>query len=136
MEITMMERLKSLLFIFAIGMLTAAPLSAQAERRIQFPRGKSSMVVKGSTGTAGVTYVLRGRSRQKIVLDLTPANGVGIKVETNGKNGQVVLLREESGGHYEIGLEETGDYTIFVGSTENKPVAFALKIGIARLTDV
>ena len=131
-----METLKSLLLIFAVGMLAAAPLSAQAERRIQFAKGKSSTVVKGSTGTSGVTYVLRARSGQKIVLDLGPESSVGVKVETNGRYGQMVMLREEAGGHYEIGLEESGDYTIFVGSTNGNSVAFTLKVGITRLTDI
>ena len=131
-----MGRLKSLLSIFAFAMVLAASTNAQTERRIQFPKGKSPTVVRGSTGTSGVTYVLRARSGQKIVLDLTPANGVGIKVETNGRYGQMVLLREEFGGHYEVGLEETGDYTIFIGSASGKPVPFVLKVGVARLADI
>ena len=131
-----MKRLRSLMLMLAVGMIVAAPLTAQSERRIQFPKGKSSTIVKGSTGTSGVTYVLRARSGQKIVIDLTPANGVGVKVETNGRYGQMVLLREESGGHYEVGLEETGDYTIFIGSTSGKPVQFTMKVGVTRLADI
>ena len=131
-----MKRLKSLILMSAVWVIVAAPLTAQSERRIQFPKGKSSAVVKGSTGTSGVTYVLRARSGQKIVLDLTPANGVGVKVETNGRYGQMVLLREESGGHYEVGLEESGDYTIFVGSASGKSVPFTLKVGTTRLADI
>ena len=131
-----MKRFQSLILMIAAGMIVTAPLSAQTERRIQFPKGKSSTVVKGSTGTSGITYVLRARSGQKIVLDLTPASGVGIKVETNGRYGQMVLLREEGGGHYEVGLEETGDCTIFVGSTGGRSVPFVLKVGVTRLTDI
>ena len=131
-----MKRLRSLMLMLAVGMIVAAPLTAQSERRIQFPKGKSSTIVKGSTGTFGVTYVLRARSGQKIVIDLTPANGVGVKVETNGRYGQMVLLREEAGGHYEVGLEETGDYTIFIGSTSGKPVQFTMKVGVTRLADI
>lgn len=131
-----MKKLRSLMLLLAIGTLAAAPLTAQGERRIQFPKGKSSTVLKGATGTSGVTYVLRARSGQKIVLDLTPANGVGIKVETNGRYGPMVLLREETGGHYEVGLEETGDYTIFVGSTSGRSVPFVLKVGVTRLADI
>ncbi|MEQ1764273.1 MAG: hypothetical protein ABL984_14175 [Pyrinomonadaceae bacterium] len=131
-----MKRLQSLILMLALGMILSAPLNAQAERRIQFPKGKSSTIVKGSTGNSGITYVLRARSGQKIVLDLTPANGVGVKVEANGSYGHMVLLREESGGHYEIGLEESGDYTIFIGSTSGKPVPFVLKVAVARLADI
>lgn len=128
--------MKRLMLIVAVGLIAAVAMHAQTERRIQFPKGKSSAILKGSTGTSGVTYVLRARSGQKIVLDLTPANGVGIKVETNGRYGQMVLLREEGGGHYEVGLEETGDYTIFVGSTSGRSVPFVLKVGVTRLADI
>ena len=131
-----MKRLQSLILMIVASIAVVAPLRAQTERRIQFPKGKSSAALKGSTGAAGVTYVLRARSGQRIVLDLTPSKGVGIKVETNGRYGQMVLLREEHGGHFEIGLEETGDYTIFIGSTDDRPVKFALKVAVTQLADI
>jgi hypothetical protein len=46
------------------------------------------------------------------------------------------LLREERGGTYEIGLEESGDYTIFLGSTSGASVPFTLTVKIARLADI
>jgi hypothetical protein len=45
---------------------------------------------------------------------MTPASN-SIKVETDGADGQQVLLREERGGTYEVGLEESG-ITRLVGS--------------------
>ena len=108
----------------------------QSPQRIQFGKGKSSATVNGTTGKYGVTYVIRARSGQKLVLDLAPAATVGIKVKTNGSYGEMVLLREESGGHYEVGLEETGDYTIFVGSTSSKSEPFTLKVGVTRMSDI
>jgi hypothetical protein len=131
-----MKNLKPLISTIVIALLVAGPLNAQTPRRIQFQKGKSSTVVKGVSGSSGVTYVLRARSGQKIVLDLSPKKGVGIKVETNGRYGQMVLLREEIGGHYEVGLEETGDYTIFIGSTSGTSVPFILKVGVTRLSDI
>ena len=131
-----MKRFKSLILMIAVAAIAASPLNAQAERRIQFPKGKSSTVVRGSTGGSGITYVLRARSGQKIVIDLSPAAGLGIKVETTGRYGHMVMLREESGGHYEVGLEESGDYTIFVGSTSRRPVSFVMKVGVTMLADV
>lgn len=125
-----------MLSIIALAMAVAGSGNAQAEHRIQFPKGKSATVVKGATGTSGVTYVLRARSGQKIVLDLTRAKGLGIKVETNGRFGQMVLLREESGGHFEVGLEETGDYTIFIGSMSGKSTPFVLRVAVTRLADI
>jgi hypothetical protein len=110
-------------------------MSAQTTR-IQFARGKSSATVSGRTGTYGVTFVVRARSGQKLILTLSPEANLGIKVETAGRNGQAVLLREEKGGTYEVGLEESGDYTIFIGSTNNRSVPFTLTVKIGRLADI
>lgn len=130
------NKLSVSLAIFAFISLTAVGSSAQAPKRIEFAKGKSSATVSGSTNGYGVTYVVRARSGQKIAVDLDPVSNVGIKVETNGRDGQQVLLREERGGHYEIGLEESGDYTIFIGSTKGRPVAFKLTIRITKLADI
>ena len=108
----------------------------QGATRIQFAKGKNAATVQGSTGSYGKTYVVRARSGQKIVLTITPRTGVGVKVETNGSYGEQVLFREERGGTYEIGLEETGDYTIFLGSTNGKPAAFTMTVKITKLADI
>jgi hypothetical protein len=110
--------------------------TAQTAQRIQFAKGKSSAVVKGSTGTTGAYYVVRANSGQKLILNLDPTSGTGIKVETDGRYGHTVLLREEKGGTYEVGLEESGDYSIFIGSTTDKPVSFTLMIKITKMTDI
>lgn len=125
--------LSSLLFAFLLAF--GIKMSAQTTR-IQFAKGKSSATVSGKTGTYGVTYIVRARSGQKLILTLTPEANLGIKVETDGRYGQEVLLREEKGGTYEVGLEEGGDYTIFVGSTNSRSVAFTLTVKIGRLTDI
>jgi len=121
-------------FVFATGL--AIDASAQQPTRIRFAKGANSAVIKGTTGNHGTTYVLRAKSGQKLVLKLTPESAVGIKVETVGRFGEMVLLREEQGGHYEVGLEESGDYTIFIGSTSGKPVSFTLTIAIKKLADI
>lgn len=110
--------------------------AAQTPKRIQFSKGKSSAVVAETTGTNGVSYVVRAKSGQKLILTLTPAAKVGIKIETNGRFGETVLLREEKGGTYEIGLEETGDYVIFIGSNNNKSVSFTLTVKTGKLADI
>lgn len=130
--------MKQLLITFAIaivlfGIQTAG---AQEPKRIQFAKGKNSAVVTGTTGKFGTTYVVRAKSGQKLVLTVTPRTGVGIKVETNGSYGEQVLLREERGGTYEVGLEETGDYTIFLGSTNGKSAPFTLTVKITKLADI
>jgi hypothetical protein len=82
-------------------------------------------------------YVVKAKSGQKLILTLTPTAKVGIKVEKDSMyGGEMVLLREERGGTYEVGLEESGNYTIFIGSNDNKPVSFTLTVKIGRLADI
>jgi hypothetical protein len=123
-----------MLLVFAFIYGTQA--KAQDPKRIQFAKGQSSAVIKGTTGNYGITYVVRAKSGQKLVLNLTPISNIGIKVETEKAAGKMVLLREEKGGIYEIGLEENGDYTIFIGSINNKPVSFTLTVSITKLADL
>ncbi|HEX6279709.1 MAG TPA: hypothetical protein VFZ49_06785 [Pyrinomonadaceae bacterium] len=127
--------IKTLLLVTLVWVFGSSAV-AQTAVRIQFAKGKSSASIQGSTGKYGVTYVIRARSGQKLVLDVSPAAKVGVKVETNGRYGEMVLLKEEHGGHYEVGLEETGDYTIFIGSTTGGSEAFSLKVAISRLADI
>ena len=124
-------------FLFVAALIFwSADLSAQTPKRIEFAKGKSSATVQGTTGQTGATYMVRARSGQKLVLTLSPRSGVGIKVETIGRFGDMVLLREERGGTYEVGLEETGEYTIFVGTTSGKSAALTLSVRIVRMTDI
>ena len=124
-------------FLFvAVLTLWSTEVRAQTPKRIEFAKGKSSATVQGTTGQNGAAYLVRARSGQKLVLTLTPRSGVGIKVETIGRFGDMVLLREERGGTYEVGLEESGEYTIFVGTTSGKSAAFTLSVRIVRMTDI
>ena len=126
----------SALVIASLLCVCAAGVNAQSLKRISFARGKNSAVVKGTTGPYGTTYVLGVRSGQKMVITVTPAAAVGIKIETNGRFGRQVLLRSEAGGTHEVGIEESGDHTIFIGPIEGKPVSFTLIVKIAKLADI
>ena len=124
------------LLLITFAAICEVQAKAQTSKRIQFAKGKSSAVMKAVTGSYGVSYIVRARSGQKLVLNLTPTSKVGIKVGTESADGEMVLLREERGGTYEVGLEESGDYTIFIGSTDNKPVSFTLTVKITNMTDI
>lgn len=124
------------LVLMTLAFIGGIQVKARSPKRIQFAKGKTSATVKGSTGAYGVTYVVGAKCGQKLILNLAPAQKVGIKVETRGRFGETVLLREERGGSYEVGLEESGDYTIFIGSTDNKPVSFSLTVKITNMTDI
>ncbi|HVQ56507.1 MAG TPA: hypothetical protein VMS29_07105 [Pyrinomonadaceae bacterium] len=120
----------------AVVLFAVQAASAQEEKRIQFAKGKNSAVVQGNTGKNGIYYVVKAKSGQKLVVTVTPRSGVGIKIENEGTYGHQVLLREERGGTYEVGLEESGDYTIFLGSTNGKPAPFTLTVKITKLADI
>ncbi|MEP7075278.1 MAG: hypothetical protein ABI878_05665 [Acidobacteriota bacterium] len=130
--------MKRLLFIFAAVFLLSVvqSVSAQDSQRIQFERGKNSATIKGTTGEYGVSYVVTAKAGQKIAVALTPASGIGIKIDTD--NGGYVLLKEERGGSYEVDLDQDGDYEIFVGSTNHRSKAFTLvvKITKAKLSEI
>lgn len=125
-----------ILLVLSIVFYGLNNVSAQTPKRIQFAKGKSSAEIKALTGTDGVYYVIGAKSGQKLVLTLSPKANLGIKVERDGTDGQSVLLREESGGTYEIGLDENGDYTIFIGSLNHKSVQFTLTVKITKLADI
>jgi hypothetical protein len=118
-------------FAFILGGVETA--SAQTEKRIQFAKGKSSATVRGTTGEYGVYYNLGAKSGQKVIITLTPKSGVGIKVE---KGGDEVLLEEQRGGTFTIYLEESGDFSIFVGSTNGKSKAFTMTVSITKMKDI
>ena len=130
-----MKIILNIAFVFAAFVLVQNTYG-QEPTRIQFAKGKNAATVQGSTGSFGKTYVVRARSGQKIILTITPRTGIGVKVETKGSYGEQVLLREERGGTYEVGLEETGDYTIFLGSTNGRPASFTVTIKIVKMTDI
>lgn len=132
-----MKKIITLALILTSFVIThTTQIIAQKPKEIRFSKGKVSAVIKGNTGEYGITYFVNAKAGQKLVLTLTPTNKVGIKVETLNNHGQIVLLREEQGGTYQIGLETNGVYTIFVGSTISVPVPFTLTVKIGKLADI
>ena len=132
-----MKRIINLALIFTVlTVIYTVQVKAQEPVRIQFAKGKSSATVKGSTGKYGTTYVIRAKSGQKLVLMLSPTKNVGIDVRTQTRDGEVVLLQYEAGGTYRIGLDETGDVTIFIGATTRQPQNFTLTVKVAKLADI
>lgn len=130
-----MKKVISLFLLIAtLAFSNALEANAQTAKRIEFPRGRSWTTVRGTTGKYGVYYNLRVKSGQKMTVSLTPARGIGIKIERDG--GVEVLLRAERGGEHTVYFEDGGEISIFVGSTSGKSVPFALTVNIARMTDI
>ena len=116
--------------IFIIGV---SSVSAQTEKRIQFSKGKSSATVKGTTGTDGIYYNLGAKAGQKVTVTLIPKTGVGIKIERGAGE---VLLEEQKGGTYTVYLEDDGEFSIFLGSTNGKSKVFTLTVSITKMKDI
>lgn len=133
-----MKRINVAVFVFAAAaaLIGGVGAIAQSPKRIQFAKGKSSVVINGTADQKPSAFVLRARSGQKLILTLTPISKVGIRVETKGSYGEIVLLQEHSGGNFDVGIEETGDCTIYLGSLGQLPVPFTLTIKIRKLADI
>ena len=130
-----MKKLLSLsLILMTLILFSPFETAAQTDKRIQFAKGKSSATVRGTTEKYGTYYNLRVKSGQKMQLNLSPGNGVGIRVERTG--GTDVLLRQEEGGFYEVYFEEGGEISILIGATGSRPVAYTLTVKITRMTDI
>jgi hypothetical protein len=130
----MKKIISSLLVLAVLIFSNGFDANAQTVKRIQFAKGKSSATVRGNTGSTGVYYDLRVKGGQKMTVTLSPAKGVGVKVERDG--GAEVMLREERGGSYTLYFEEGGEISIFVGSTSGKSVPFTLSVSVTRMTDI
>jgi hypothetical protein len=124
------------LFLLTVTLFFANGFEAKAQigKRIQFAKGKSSATVKGTTEKYGSYYNLRVKGGQKLLLNLSPARGVGIRVER--ADGSELFLRQEHGGIHEVYFEEGGEISILLGSINGKSVPYTLTVKITRMTDI
>ena len=124
------------LFLLTVTLFFANGFEAKAQigKRIQFAKGKSSATLRGTTEKYGTYYNLRVKGGQKLLLNLSPARGVGIRVERAG--GMELLLRQERGGFYEVYFEEGGEISILIGATGARSVPYTLTVKITRMTDI
>lgn len=127
--------MKKIIFALIISsfLLMAQAVMSQTPKRIQLtavgnPATSKTATIKGKTGRNGVYYVVSLTQSQIFTVKLSPIAKLGIKVEIDGADGPQVIIRREKGGTYTHELSETGDYTIFIGSTDHKSRAFTLKV--------
>lgn len=128
-----MSKIIRLAVFVALIMVVYGIQTASAQERIRFAKGKSSATITGTTGTDGVYYDIGAKAGQKLTVTLTPKTGVGIKIE---RGADEVLLREEKGGTYTVYLEEGGDFSIFLGSTNGKSKSFTITVSITKMKDI
>src|SRR5688500_17638892 len=100
---------KFILIALMVTALSASAAFGQDEKRVELSKGESSASGKWNSGLNGVYSIVRAKQGQMLVLDVAPHSKVAVKVESNGRHGHQILLREERGRHFEVGLEEAGD---------------------------
>lgn len=117
-------------------LLLAAPITL-AQTRIRFPRGRTTVILKGKTtggpsesgGMNPVTYVLRARKGQQMTLHLTSAKRNAVfGIYAPGMD----LIEDASNGTDWSGvLPKTGDYEIMVfPRDEVTDTTFTLEVAI------
>ena len=106
--------------------------SAAGQTRVQFPKGRTTAVLKGKTrGNAEegnedfVRYKLRAREGQRMI----------VRLVTPGKRARFLIYLPDSdylteGTDWEGPLPQTGDYEIWVHPTGSRDTAFTLEITI------
>jgi hypothetical protein len=100
-----------LISVFCLGVL------AQSVRRIQFPLGRTTAVVKGTLkGSAEVTYLLRAKKGQTLLAHLAVARNEDASLLIKGPGGTQLQNADgsDAGDDFSVTLPGTGDYSLVV----------------------
>ena len=113
-----------------LGATTALPVQGGSATRVRFPRGRTSVVLKGSVkGTK--EYVLRAKEGQTMSVRLTsPGHKPLLDVHVRGDKGAIIAERE-SGDEFAswvAALPKSGDYVISVKSVDTPNMRYSLEI--------
>ena len=107
---------KSIVFVCLFLLLSTAVL-AQVVRRIQFPVGRTTVVLKGTLrGKADVTYLLRATKGQTLIAHLTVPQNEYASLLINGPAGIRLTNNkgEDASDDYSVTLPRTGNYKLVV----------------------
>lgn len=88
--------------------------TASNVRRVQFERGRTTAVLKGTT-TGSDTYLLRAKEGQTMLVHVT-ARGKNVTLDVFAEDGAV--LGASDGSDWTGQLPQTGDYRIVVSATK------------------
>lgn len=117
--------------LLAAALMLSAVVVCEAQspaRRVSFARGKSSATVSDSVPPNHVnSYVLHIKKGQKISARVTSANG---KVDLDGDNIGAGQFEESGNTTFNVPVDETGDYNIYVRNRGKAATRFTLTVTI------
>ncbi len=117
------------LVAFLLVATTALPMQG-TPTRVRFPRGRTSVVLKGSVkGTK--QYVLRAKEGQTMSVRLTsPGHKPLLDVHVRGDKGAIIAERESGDefANWVAALPKSGDYVISVKSVDTPNMRYTLEI--------
>lgn len=118
-----------ILSAIALTLLAAVVCAAQSpSKRVQFARGKSSAIVSQSVPANHVnSYVLFVKKGQRISARVTSANG---KVDLDGSNIGAGQFEESGAAAFNVPVDETGDYVVYVRNRGKAATRFTLTITV------
>ena len=124
-----------LLVLIACGVL--AQRAGKNTRRVQFPPGQTSVVLKGVLhGKADYTYVLRARGGQTLTAHLTVENDCCAALMAKGPDDLSLTNPDgtDAGNDFSLQLKQTGDYRLIVfppDTADRKDIArYTLELSI------
>ena len=130
------------LSVFVLALMVTPPLAA-ADRteRVQFAKGTSSTVVKGTIkGYDGVMYMVGAKAGQTMTVSLKTSNGANLfniwaPGKTPGKD-EALFAGETGGNEAKVSLPADGDYAVQVSlmrsvARRGTSVKYTLTIAIA-----
>jgi hypothetical protein len=110
---------------------TALPMQDTSVRRVRFPRGRTTAILRGTIVNDGMNqYLLGARSGQKMAVHITsPRNRAKFDVYLRGDRSALANAGAEDTTDWEGELPESGDYVISVYSVGGN-VRYTLEVTI------
>lgn len=136
---TIRKRMAAVFILFALLFSTTLCASAQrgSVRRVQFPRGRTTVVLKGVLrGTSEMTYVLRARAGQTLTANLLVENDccASLLIKGPDNTNQRNADGTDAGARFTVQLTQTGNYRIIVfppDTADRKDIArYTLEVSV------
>ncbi|HYJ47731.1 MAG TPA: hypothetical protein VEV81_14035 [Pyrinomonadaceae bacterium] len=131
------SRYAPLLLALLLGSTVCASAQRKSVQRIQFPRDRTTAVLKGVLkGDTDMTYVVRARKGQTLIAHLAVENGCCASLMAKGPDNISLTNADgtDAGDDFSVVLKRTGDYRLIVfppDTADRKDVArYTLEVTI------